>query len=344
MQQRQKQHLKSRISPLNKSKGGSKLGSLVFLLILVGGGFALLLNFQTLVDWYALRSYTAPAIVKQYADQDTMTSYARKVFYVNHPEIVEKSLFSKSCPDATREHTIVLGCYHGNQKGIFLLKVSDNRLNGVEQVTAAHEMLHAAYDRLDDSERSEIDRLLKDFYENKLTDERIKKTIDAYKKTEPNDLVNEMHSIFATEVVDLTAELENYYKQYFDSRKTVAQMSIRYQAEFTSRQNAVANYDIQLEELKQEIERGKADIESGQNDIDTQKAELDRHKQNENVSQYNAGVPVYNNLIDSYNRDVQNTKNLIARYNDIVAARNTIAVEQDQLVEELKGNSAKVQE
>ncbi len=82
-------------------------------------------------------------------------------------------------------------------------------------------MLHAAYNRLNSADKSRIDNSLQKYYQHTLTDQRIKNIIAAYKKTEPNDLVNEMHSIFGTEVAELPPELETYYKQYFSNRSVV---------------------------------------------------------------------------------------------------------------------------
>jgi hypothetical protein len=101
-------------------------------------------NRQNIIDWWRLWNYQAPAAIAQLATQDTMTAYARRIFYVNNAALDSKTVFSKQCPNNGGEQTIVLGCYHSNQAGIFLLGVTDPRLNGVEQVTAAHEMLHVA--------------------------------------------------------------------------------------------------------------------------------------------------------------------------------------------------------
>ncbi|HXR49437.1 MAG TPA: hypothetical protein VN778_00200, partial [Verrucomicrobiae bacterium] len=148
-------------------------------------------NRNNIYDWWQLRGYRAPSTVAGLATQDTMTSYARKLFYVNHPAIEDKATFGNKCPNNGGEQTIVLGCYHSDEAGIFLLGVNDPRLAGVEEVTAAHEMLHAAYDRLGTADRNNVDALLMDYYNHDLHDQRLLNTIAAYKKSEPHDLVNE---------------------------------------------------------------------------------------------------------------------------------------------------------
>src|SRR5262249_17898052 len=123
----------------------------------------------------------------------------------NHPEIDTKNNFSSNCPNNGGEKTVILGCYHPDQNGIFVLGVSDPRLDGVMQVTAAHEMLHAEYDRLNSKDRSYVNGLLMDYYEHDLHDQRIQDVIAAYKLSEPNDVVNEMHAVFGTEIAKLPA-------------------------------------------------------------------------------------------------------------------------------------------
>lgn len=306
----------------------------VWLLVLV----VVALNQQNIVDWWKLRDYQAPVSVSSLATQDTMSNYARKVFYVNKPMVENKLKFSKSCPNDTKEQSIVLGCYHSDQAGIYLLSVSDQRLNGVEQVTAAHEMLHAAYDRLSSSERRRVDKLLEDYYKNHLNDPRIIKTIDDYKRTEPKDLVNEMHSIFGTEIANLPPQLEDYYQRYFTNRPKIAAYAAKYQGEFSSRQTTVDSADQQLSVLKSEIETSEFDLNRKQITIDNERQKLVSLRNNGNLASYNAGVPIYNNLVDEYNKQVQTVRNLIARYNQIVERRNAVALEEDQLVNALSNS------
>lgn len=322
----------------SSSSGTSRLSILVVLLVWLALLGLLAVNRQNIFDWWRLRHYQASAAVSQLAGQDTMTAYARKVFYVNRPAIDDKQQFANVCPSGSREQTIVLGCYHAGQAGIFLLGVSDPRLNGVEQVTAAHEMLHAAYDRLNGSERQRVDAMLLDYYNHGLHDQRILNTIAAYKKTEPNDVVNEMHSVFGSEVAKLPSGLEQYYKRYFTDRAQIAAYAASYQAEFTSRQAAVAQDDAQLASLKARIDGLEADLKTRQATVDAQQAALLNERNANNATAYNAGVPGYNALVNAYNAELQTVQSLIAQYNQLVASRNAIALEEDQLVNELGNN------
>lgn len=332
------------LPPTNKkpiTKKRHSLRRLVFLTVLLLVGTGLASQRQQLYDYSQLRNYKAPNEVASLANQDGMTPYARKIYYVNHPMITSGSNFIQACPNNGGEKTIVLGCYRGGQRGIVLLGVGDPLLNGVEQVTAAHEMLHAAYDRLSASERTKVDAMLQDYYQHKLHDTRLLAIIDAYKLSEPNDVVNEMHSVFGTEISQLPKPLEQYYQRYFTNRSQVTGYAAQYQAEFTNRQTIVAQDDVQLASLKVEIDATIADLQSKLAVINARQADLSRLR-SDDVYAYNAGVPAYNRLVDSYNNEARSLQASITRYNQLVASRNAVALEVDQLAKELSSSAAPI--
>lgn len=316
-------------------------GAIVCAVVLIAcGAVAVAAERQNLSDWWHLRGYNAPATVAQLAVQTTMDAYARKVFYVNRPEIESKDNFYRVCPHNGGEKTVVLGCYHSDQRGIYILQVTDSRLNGVEQVTAAHEMLHAAYARLSTKEKSYVDGLLMDYYEHGLHDQRLLNTIAAYKESEPDDVVNEMHSVFGTEVAHLPKPLEDYYRQYFTNRQKVAAYAAQYEGAFTSRQQQVSQDDASLAGIKSQIDGNEAELQTQKQAITDDQSQLDVLKQSGDYSKYNAGVPTYNNKVDAYNALVDETRTLIAQYNQLVAERNNIALEENQLVDDISATPA----
>lgn len=281
---------------------------------------------QAIEDWLKLRGYTPPGPVAQLATEDTMTAEGRHIFYVNHPVLYDDvKSFRKNCSQT--EQTIVLGCYHPDQAGIAVYNVSDNRLNGVREVTAAHEMLHAAYDRLDSKTKNQVNAWLQDYYKNDLKDQRIIDTINSYKTTEPNDVVNEMHSVFGTEVPSLPAPLENYYKQYFTSRGTVAAFAQSYEAEFTSRLNEISANNARLASLKAQIDNEGASLDAQLAQINSDRAELDNLKASGNYQQYNAKVGGFNAEVGAYNNGVARLKSDIDVYNQLVNSQNDVIVQ-----------------
>ncbi len=281
---------------------------------------------QAVYDWYRLRNYQPTAQIAQLATDASMNDDARRVYYVQYPLIDERQSFNEHCK--VGEQTIVLGCYV-SRAGIYILKVDDPRLQGIEQVTAAHEMLHAAYERLSKSDELKVRQQLIDAYA-KITDPRLQATIKQYKDSGADE-VNELHSILGTEVRDLPAELEDYYHRYFADRKKVVSYSEQYEKAFSELKDKVANYDKQLSTLKVQIDEHQADLTQRSGAIEGKKAQLDGLLAAKQISTYNVGVPIYNGMIAEYNVRVADTRGLIDDYNHTLELRNSVAVEEQKL-------------
>lgn len=296
------------------------------LLLAIVGGFVFR---QDLRDWWRLRGYTPPAEIARLATETTMYGDSQRLFYVQHPLLADKTTFNEFCRN--NEQTIVLGCYvHG--QGIYLLDVTDERISGVEEVTAAHELLHAAYERLSRSDKARIDKLLADTYDS-ITNERLRQTVEQYREQDPSVVPNELHSILGTEVRTLPNELEAYYRRYFTNRQAIVTFSEQYEQAFIERRNAIRAYDEQLAVLKDEISTLQADLEQQESALRTQRNQMNQQRSSGEISAYNAQVPVYNQKVNRYNSDVAELEDMVNEYNDIVQRRNDVAAEEADLVE-----------
>lgn len=281
-------------------------------------------------DYLALRGYTPPAEVARLADDTTMLDDSRRLFYVTHPKLADPDEFNEHCRE--NEHTIVLGCYVPKDTAIYLLDIEDERLNGVKEVTAAHEFLHIAYERLSGRERTRINKLLEKAYEE-LDNTRVLETIEMYRKQDPSVVNNEMHSILGTEVRKLPTDLEMYYKRYFADRSRIVAFSERYEQAFTERRNAVRSYDAQLEALKTKISNLSTQLESTDRELKSDRDRMNSLKANGKTSEYNSMVPEYNKKVVSYNADIDRLQDMVKEYNSIVQTRNAVAAEEAELVD-----------
>lgn len=279
------------------------------------------------VDWWLLRDYDPPAEIVELARDATMTELGQRYFYVYSPQLLERDAFRANCTIA--EKSIVLGCYVSRQ-GVFIYDVTDEQLSGIRQVTAAHEMLHVAYERLSTAERERIDQLNLEAFDG-LDDTRIRRTMEAYRQRDPTIVANELHSILPTEVRELSDELEEYYAQYFDDRLEVVAFAEQYSGVFEEARQRVQELDLKL--------KGQlADIEILQNSLDAQatRLESDRDRLNQLLEQeqfeaYNAGVDDFNADVRGYNNTVNQLRSLTDSYNELVAERNSAAVAYESL-------------
>lgn len=292
-----------------------------------------------LLDWWRLRDYTPPARIAQLADDNSMTDYGRKLFYVNHPELNDKIEFGRNC--RIGEESIVLGCYVSNS-GIYLFEVSDPRLQGVEQVTAAHEMLHAAYQRLNRSDRSKVDKLTAQTFAN-IKSERLRQTVESYRQRDSEVVPNELHSILATEVEELPSELEAYYSRYFNDRKSVVRYSQQYEAAFQERKDKVAAYDRQLTSLRDQIQTRRDSLDSQQAELESGRTRLDQLRAEGRQQEYNQEAAAFNERVRRYNATVGQLQTLIDTYNRVVDERNAVAIEENELVEAIDSRPSTIQ-
>jgi hypothetical protein len=178
----------------------------------------------------------------------TMTDYAKLLFLHAAPRLVDEDKFDDEhyC-GAKRDHSTgeVLGCYYepkdgeaytsesgetGNFAGrgddyIFIKKFNDRKLVNDMYVTSAHEMLHAAFYRLTTSDEKTSKRVLemlyKEYGDNENLKTRMQVYIDGGLKEDSIEFLNELHSIIGTEVTNISPELEEYYKVYFNNRKSL---------------------------------------------------------------------------------------------------------------------------
>jgi hypothetical protein len=247
---------------------------------------------------FQLLNYNPPSEVSQLATQANMSNEGRKVFYLTTPTIESKKVGLKLCTSSDAEKTITLGCYVSGQ-GIFIQKVTDERLAGTMQVTAAHEMLHAVYhEHLSSSERTEIDQELLRVFDT-LNNPRLKKLIQIYRDRTPSHVSSELHSFLGTEVANLGPKLEQHYGKYFADRAKLVAMAQRKEQLFTGIENKAGGIEQQLQTLKNQIDgRGKTLQQMSAAGIAT---EDQKRLYNAHVEALQQETDYYNQLVGSYN-------------------------------------------
>lgn len=307
-----------------------KYGSFIALVI---GGYLVFANQQGIKDWWYLRSFTPSTQIAELASSAGLSDHGTDYFYVSNPELDDKQQFNQNCP--FEEQTIVLGCYDG--KRIYILDINAKELDGVETVTAAHEMLHAAYERLSDDKKAEVDRMVNDQFNN--TDNaRIKELIAEYDSSDQALINNELHSILPTELRQLSPELEAYYDDYFDDRQKVVSAAERYEAVFVRLDDRLKGLESQLAGYKTQIEAFEGSLKTMSKQIEEGRAELDQLEKDNKIDEYNAKVPQFNSLVRQYNSTIESLKSVVAKHNELVKQINETALKHNDLVNTINSN------
>ena len=208
-------------------------------------------NNQAMADRYIVwRNPPMPAIV-DIADRTGMSDTGRRIFFASFPSIDDAADFNINCSDIETT-MIILGCYINGRIHIF--NISDQRVDAAKYVTSAHEMLHAAYVRLSKDERALVGRLLEDAYHYANANGELRDVMDEYARMEPDQRLNELHSILGTEYADLSPELEKYYARYFIDQRKIVDMAVKYRKVFKNLETEQAAIKAKLDRLTVEID------------------------------------------------------------------------------------------
>jgi len=289
-------------------------------------------------------NYQPTAAIEKLSDRMQLTGTGQRYFYANNPHISKAEDFNTRCGDI-EVTSVVLGCYTGT--GIYLYDVESDELDGIEETTAAHEMLHAAYDRLSGSQREKINRLLVKAGDKLEHDPVFAKRMSVYNSLSRDDRINELHSVVGTEVANLDPALEEYYAGLFEDRARIVALYVSYATVFADLQkqseklaaqldaqaksiNArVANYETQARQLNAAIKsfnlRASSGDFSSQNQFDSERSQLTTWS-----SQLGAERAAINAAIAQYDVDVKKFNSVashIAELNNSISSRPSVPAE-----------------
>lgn len=264
------------------------------------------------------------------ATRTTMTVEARGLLARSTPELTDRATIGQRCslePDVS-----VLGCYQAGH--IAVLSVTDPRLDGITETTAAHEMLHAAWASLGVVERARLATLLQAAYQAHATPE-LTERIDIYRALDPAVIDSELHSILGTEVADLGPELEAYYARWFTDRSAVVDLAKEAQGTFASLRQQVDDLDAQLTSKRTKLDAEDADLRARRADLDARSAELDSLRNEGRLAEYNAGVDPFNTDVAAFNTAAGTHQQAVDDFNDLVAERNQLAAAYTDLAQQI---------
>ena len=236
-------------------------------------------NRQYLVDQWTVWNYTPTAEIESYIDRSTMTDHGEFLFKASQPDVAATEEFNGTC-SSLEEGAGVLGCYTNDTKTITLFDITDERLDGMEEVVASHEMLHAAWDRMSDGEHARLEKLLDAEAQKLAGKEDFAARMELYARTEPGERFNELHSIIGTEIADISPELETYYSQYFSDRAALVALHVQSNAVFEQIETQSAALVAELDALNASIAADGEIYNSGYDQLNTDINDFNRRADN----------------------------------------------------------------
>lgn len=307
----------------------------ILILAIIGISTIYLANFTSLNDRISTLFYSAPAEVTALEDKIDFTEPATYTFRATRPSLESREQFNESCRSHNADIS-VLGCYTGGR--IYIYDIKTPELSGIIESTAAHEFLHAAWDRLPESEKNTVSTYLNQVYaEHK---DALSEDLSNY---DAADQLDELHSRIGTQIADLPEYLERYYASYFkDQDKIVA-----YYNNYIKPFNEIKS---QMESLKEELDTLKSQIDADTNDYYSRSQVLSSAIDEFNACANQAGcfasVSEFNNrraeLTDEQN-EVEELYNSISAkvdsYNQKVEAYNDNILRTEQLQDVINSNA-----
>lgn len=187
------------------------------------------------------------------ADLD-LTNDGKRVFLASLPALELADDFNEHC-NSHRQDVSMLGCYTGGR--MYIYDIKSEQLADANKVTAAHELLHAAWARMNRGEREQVTNLLaevKTAHPDWVTEE-----LALYQEAERTE---ELYTRVGTKMRELPEALEEHYKKYFNNRLQIVEFYENYQAPFNRLKQANADLKAQLDALSVEIETARQTYEA----------------------------------------------------------------------------------
>jgi hypothetical protein len=279
-------------------------------------------------------SFAAPSVagtqIRELVRKTTLTEFSKDLFLSNHPLITSDDRYINAVCNVQKNFaTAFLGCYLSGDRGIFILTLPDERLKGLTYSTVAHEILHAAYHRLNENEKSHLRAQLQKVYDGP-AHAALEKKLKPYKGMNSDVLLSEMHSFVGSEITQIPDELENYYAKYFRSRKSIVSLYNVSREEFDLREKKIDEFDNILAKLDVKIKGQSQDRKKIEGKLKAFVRHSDHLRKTDRLL-YETEVKSVRQTLREYKQNVRKSRVTVAEYNLLVRRRNRVALELRQL-------------
>ena len=296
------------------------IGSGLLVALAIIGAWWLVANKQLIADTVTAYQFDPSPEVAALTDSLELSAGGKRTFYATQPVLESTQSFNEHCADVEVTAN-VLGCYISSRGGvsdrIYVYDVKNEELAGINQVTAAHETLHAAYQRLSTSEKSNVNRMLKQQLAVLKSDAAFTTRFEVYSSLPESARLNELHSVVGTEVQSLLPQLESYYARYFRDRDMIVRHHQNYSGVFSRNVEASKQLVARLDTLAGQINQS-----STQYNQTVEQLESD-------IQAFNARARMPNGFASEVQFEAERQQ-LIARSNELDNARDRIVALQNE--------------
>ena len=288
----------------------------VVLLVLVAIATIIVLNRAWIYDWFRGVTYRPTAEMISIRDKLNLTGRGKFLFNAAQPELNEADAFNANCRQDESE-VAVLGCYTAGN--IYVYNIMDAKLDGIRELTAAHELLHAVWARMGSTEKEDLKPILQQVYQNNLS--VLKDDIETYADDE---WIEEIFVRAGTEIKKLPDTLEKYYAEIFDDQDAIVDFYESYIAVFR--------------EIKMKMEGLASEIEVLRDSINVKMTEYENK-----VNQLEVDITRFNNCAETAGCFATEAEFYVQR-NTLVARENELNLLNDEINNMIDNYNLKVDE
>lgn len=298
------------------------LGVLVTIVAVVA-----ILNRVWIYDWFRGVTYRPAAEIVNIRNKLNLTGRGEFLFNAAQPELNDAAEFNVNCRQDESE-VAVLGCYTvGN---IYVYDITDAKLSGIRELTAAHELLHAVWARMSEDERRDLTLPLTQTFDK--NQDLLGPELESYDISEKQE---ELYVRAGTEVKNLPEALEKHFAEIFKDQDLIVSYYEGYIAVFREIKARMEKLTSEMETLKGEIDAKMAEYRSGVEALEVdissfnacadtagcftsewefyrQRNELAAREDVLNIlnDEINNLIDEYNAKVDEYNADVTESRKL----------------------------------
>lgn len=288
-------------------------------------------------DTILASTYTVPAEISKVEEKIGLTAEGDRIFRASQPSLEGTDAFNNHCESYDTEIS-VLGCYTGGR--IYIYDVKDGELSGVVESTAAHELLHAVWKRLDSGEQSRISKLLLEVYDDARYHNLLADDLDTYGSLER---IDELHSRVGTEIAELPAELETHFAKYFNNQDLIVDFYNSYIEPFKELAEERDELKAELSQLDEEIEGKTEDYYRRAEELSKKVSEFNTCANTLNCFATDYAFSTARNALVAEQTAVglmyEEVNGLIEEYNKLVNEYNANVLRDESLERKLNSNA-----
>ena len=225
----------------------------MFLLVLLAVAVGVVLNRQWLYDFYRVQTYQPSSEMSQIRESLDLTERGEFLFNASQPVLNGSDEFNAHCQSGDTEIAI-LGCYTGGN--IYIYNITEAELDGIRELTTAHELLHVVFARMTSEEKASLKPLLEQVYQN--NQEILEEDLNTYDESERFE---ELYVRAGTEVAALPEALEKHYAEVFEDQDKVVAFYNDYNGVFRALKAELDSLAAEMEALNVEIAEKTAEYE-----------------------------------------------------------------------------------